>query len=102
MNSFKIDNLKNPDYWKIETLPIETKILWIFQTKLVALPAVDRWKPIPLLYEEQKFALTMIESGNFERPLLKTIKKYFGKGMTLYGGRKGFTDLMMDGSFHNF
>ncbi|MDR3606239.1 MAG: hypothetical protein P4M08_02535 [Oligoflexia bacterium] len=91
----EIDNLKDPNLWRIEVLPTGTKILWIFQTKLVALPPSDRWKPIPLLYDEQKFAIRMIESKALKRPLVKTVKKHCGSGISLYGGRKGFTDLML-------
>lgn len=61
----EIDHLKNKEHWDIETLPTGTKILWVFQTKLVALPKEDRWKPIPIMYDEQKFAFQMIECGNF-------------------------------------
>jgi hypothetical protein len=31
----------------------------------------------------------------FARPNVKIVKKYFGPDTTLYGGRKGFTDLML-------
>jgi integrase len=70
-------------------------VLWVYQTKLIALPPIDRWKPVPLIYDEQKFAAKIIEDGLFERPLNKTVRRYFGEGVTLYGGRKGFTDLML-------
>jgi integrase len=76
-------------------LPTGTKILWVFQTKLIALPPADRWKPIPLVYDEQKFALRVIESQTFQKPLVKTVRKYCGPGIGFYGGRKGFTDLML-------
>lgn len=91
----EIDNLKNQDFLRLETPMHGKKILWVFQTKIIALPPEDRWKPIPILFEEQEFALRIIESKNFKRPLCKTLKKYFGGGLDLYGGRKGFTDLML-------
>ncbi len=91
----EIDSLHNPEKWKIETLPNGRKILWVFQTKIIALPVEDRWKPIPIIYPEQYFANRIIELGHFKRPLVKTIHKYFGKGTTTYGGRKGFSDLML-------
>lgn len=81
--------------WTFESLPMGRKIIWIFQTKIIALPLEDRWKPIPLLFEEQEFALQIIKSKSFKRPLIKTMRKYFGKGIDLYGGRKGFVDLML-------
>lgn len=91
----EVDNLKDKNLWRVETLATGRKILWVFQTKIIALPPEDRWKPIPIIFEQQEFALRIIESGNFRRPLTKTIRKYFGKGTTLYGGRKGFSDLML-------
>ncbi len=88
-------NLYNREMWRIETLSTGKKILWVFQTKIIALPVEERWKPIPIIFSEQKFAVRIIESGNFKRPLMKTVIKNFGKGTTTYGGRKGFTDLML-------
>jgi hypothetical protein len=58
-------------------------------------PYEDRWKPIPIIFEEQEFALRIVEGQNFKRPLAKTVRRYFGEGIDLYGGRKGFTDLML-------
>lgn len=91
----EIDNLQDESMWKIEILPTKRKVLWIFQTKIVALPPEDRWKPIPLLFEEQLFAFKIIEGKNFKRPLNKTLHKHMGKEYGLYGGRKGFVDLML-------
>ena len=51
---------------------------------------------MPLIYDEQKFALRIIQSQNFERPSVKTIKKYLGPQISRYGGRKGFVDLMLE------
>ncbi len=90
----EVDNLKNEELWKIEESN-KRKILWVFQTKIVALPYEDRWKPIPFLFEEQEFALRIIKGQNFHRPLVKTVHRYFSKGIDLYGGRKGFVDLML-------
>lgn len=91
----EIDNLHEQQLWRIETPIVGRKIFWIYQTKIIALPPDDRWKPIPILYEEQEFALRIIQSGNFKRPLVKTMRQYFSKDIDLYGGRKGFTDLML-------
>lgn len=91
----EVDNLHDQDLWKIEKLFNGRTVLWVYQTKIVALPPEDRWKPIPILFDEQRFALRILKSGNFKRPISKTMKKYFGKGVDLYGGRKGFTDLMI-------
>ena len=91
----EIDNLHEQQLWRIETPIVGRKIFWIYQTKIIALPPDDRWKPIPILYEEQEFVLRIIQSGNFKRPLVKTMRLYFSKYIDLYGGRKGFTDLML-------
>ena len=39
--------------------------------------------------------MQMAGSEHFKRPLRKALRKYFGAGVTLYAGRKGFTDLML-------
>lgn len=91
----EIDNLHESELWRIEKPVVGRKVFWIYQTKIIALPPEDRWKPTPILYEEQEFALRIIQSGNFKRPLIKTMRNYFSKDIDLYGGRKGFTDLML-------
>jgi hypothetical protein len=91
----EVDSLRQTDFWRIEELPTGRKILWVFQTKIIALPPEDRWKPIPILFDEQHFALRIVESGDFCRPLRKTMRKHFGPGVTSYAGRKGFADLML-------
>ena len=91
----EIDNILDDRMWKVETLPTGRKIIWVYQTKIVALPPEDRWKPIPILFDEQHFALKIIADKNFKRPLTKTVSKYIGPKHDLYGGRKGFVDLML-------
>lgn len=74
----------------------DTPILEIYQSKLKNVPNIeDRWKRIPLFLPEQLKILAMIESGKIEEPLAKTLSNRFGEGHTLYGGRKGFHDLMV-------
>jgi integrase len=51
-------------------------------------------KPIPLWHEGQKRCLEIIASGNFRRPLAKTMAHHFGERTNCYAGRKGFVDLM--------
>ena len=70
-------------------------ILWVYQTKLVSVSPRYRWKLIPIIFKEQEIALKIIQKKQFHRPLVKTVKRYFGINTTLYGGRKGFTDLML-------
>jgi len=91
----EIENFKDPKYWRKESLPTGRKVLWVFQTKIVALPPEGRWKPIPILYDEQHFAFQILQGGNFNRPLIKTMRLHFGRGINLYAGRKGFSDLML-------
>lgn len=91
----EIDSLKQPCRWRVETLPTGRKVLWVYQTKIIALPPEDRWKPIPIVCDEQNFALKIIQDGNHKRPLSKTIHQYLGREYGLYGGRKGFVDLML-------
>lgn len=69
-------------------------ILYILQTKLVQLPEEDQWKRIPILCAEQRKAVHMIQTGIFEEPLPKTIKRYTKGNHHLYAGRKGFGPLM--------
>jgi integrase len=91
----EVDPLLDVNMWRVEVLPTGRQVLWVFQTKLVGLPTEDRWKPIPILFDEQRFALEIARSGTFRRPLVKTMRRHFGDGVMLYGGRKGFTDLML-------
>ena len=37
----------------------------------------------------------IIQDSYFKRPLIKTMRRYFGTGVNLYGGRKAFSDLML-------
>jgi len=63
----EIDNLHESDLWRVEIPLVGRNVFWIYQTKIIDLPPEDRWKPIPILYEEQEFAMRIIESGNFKR-----------------------------------
>ena len=95
LRPLEVDQLKNPELMRIMTDKSGTPTLWIYQTKLVAIAPRYRWKLIPLIFKEQKACLEIIESKDFSRPLTKTVKNYFGLHTNLYGGRKGFTDLML-------
>lgn len=91
----EVDNLKSGERWTTEKLADGKELLWVFQPKIVALPIEDRWKPIPILFEEQAIAPDILRRGDFRRPIVKTMRKHFGEGVDLYAGRKGFTDLML-------
>lgn len=90
----EVDALKDERNWRIEDQG-KVRVLFVYQSKLRAISRDKRWKPIPCILREQRDALKVIESGEFKRPLPKTVSNHFGEGVTLYGGRKGFTDLML-------
>lgn len=91
----EVDNLHNKELWRLETLFNGRVVLWVYQTKVIALPEEDRWKPIPILFSEQEEGVRILQSGVFKRPLSKTVRHHFGAHVVLYGGRKAFTDLML-------
>jgi integrase len=73
----------------------KTDVLCVYQGKLIRVAKAKRWKRIPLFLPEHKLIVPFIEAG-LKQPLVKTLKKYTEKKVGLYGGRKAFTDLMMD------
>ena len=91
----EIDNIQNDKLWRVETLQTGIKVLWLYQTKLVAIPKDERWKGIPIIHDEQKFALKILLSKNHKRPHHQKMKSILGHSYQLYGGRKGFVDLML-------
>jgi len=81
-----------PDTWWTETTQ-DITVLWVFQTKLYGQDADERTKYIPCFLPEQQKVVD--EIGLLaKRPLQKKMREVFGKPITLYGGRKGFTELM--------
>jgi integrase len=93
----EIDNLKIEKYWKVtKNKEHAIDVLEIYQTKLTSLPREQRWKQIPIYQAEQKEAMQIILTGEFERPLVKTIALRLGTGHDTYSPRKGFTDLMLN------
>lgn len=88
----EVDNLHQKRFWKVESLGSGLVILWVYQTKSVALPPEDRWKSIPLLLQDQVTILQILKSSNSRRPLMKTIRRHLGDDINRYGGRKRFTD----------
>lgn len=95
----ELDRLKTPDvrYWRFEEKhECGYPVLHIFQTKLIYIQRDRRWKHIPIKHPEQAKAIQVIRSGQFKRPLCKTLFKAFGgRHITTYSGRKSFTDLML-------
>jgi hypothetical protein len=91
----EIDSLSKRDLaWRVEEHE-GTKVFVVYQSKLTAVPREQRWKYIPVLFPEQEIALQSVKRGSLSRPLPKTLKRYLKKRVHLYGGRKGFQDLMM-------
>jgi hypothetical protein len=91
----EVDQLKDERLVRLQRDMSGTPILWVYQSKLASVPPRYRWKLIPLVFKEQEKALKIIRSKLFQRPLIKTVKRLFGAHTTLYGERKGFTDLML-------
>lgn len=69
--------------------------LKIYQPKLITLEVKNRWKSIPILFEEQRLAIEFIKAQNFKKPLTKTIHNFISPKHNNYGGRKGFLDEML-------
>lgn len=94
LRPFEVEQLRdNSDSFKWEVKE-GVDILCVFQSKLKKLPRDKRWKRIPLVEPEQAKCKAIIESGEFEKPLIKTICRIIGEGYTCYAGRKGFEPLM--------
>lgn len=95
LRPFEIDQLRDPKTWKVTVGKNGRKLLHVYQPKLITVPKPKRWKVIPVKTKEQNRALAMIEAQTFKRPIYKSMHSWFD-GVTLYGGRKGFTDLMLE------
>ena len=94
----EIDSLvpkKKMKNWRIEKDKQGITILRVYQPKLVSIEREKRWKGIPILFDQQVQALEFIKSGEFKRPLTKTIHLHISERHNNYGGRKGFMDLML-------
>jgi hypothetical protein len=66
--------------------------LRVQQTKLMGLAWEERWKRVPVYFQEQKDLVAIIESGKLKRPLVKTIRTYLKDEYDTYSPRKGATD----------
>lgn len=95
LRPFEIDGLKNSNNWKLDNNG-RRALLRVYQPKLITVPRADRWKVIPVKYPQQERAVSIIKTGQFRRPIYKVMHRWFGEGVTLYGGRKNFTDMMLD------
>lgn len=93
----EVDLFTDERRFKLEmSLKSGVKVLNVYQSKLQSVAESKRWKRIPIIFDEQDQCLQIITTGEFRRPLHKTVRKHCGKGITLYGGRKAFVDMMLD------
>lgn len=91
----EIERIKRPNHFRVEKDKEGTTIVWIYQPKLTSLARDKRYKGIPCIYSEQLKALSIIQNELLAKPLVKSIQKHIGPGINTRGGRKGFTDLML-------
>jgi hypothetical protein len=92
----EVDGLKDPKRFKIGFHQATgVHFLEIYQTKLQSVASDKRWKKVPVIFEQQTACLEIIKEGSYSRPTYLAMRKAFGAGTTLYGGRKGFVDLML-------
>ncbi len=93
----EVDSLKDIKSYKIETdANNKIPVLRVYQSKLKMLAKDYRWKTIPIHSKRQQKAIELIKSGQFDRPLTKTISRLIGDGFDTYSPRKGFTDMMLN------
>lgn len=94
------DSLHKSKHWRIERDEDKNiDVLMVYQTKLTSIAKDKRWKPIPVYFKEQIEALALIKSGEFKRPLNKTLQRLLEGQIETYSPRKGFTDLMLERGF---
>ena len=48
----EVDQILDQKMYRIAKVG-DTSVIWVFQTKLTSVPPDKRWKPIPLIYDEQ-------------------------------------------------
>jgi integrase len=101
LRGLEVDNLKKGKQFGFVKYDSHqnVQVLMIYQTKLVSVSKEHRWKPIPVVLPEQKEAVLLIHSGEFKRPLHKTLHRIFGDGIQTHSPRKAFTDYMLDNGF---
>lgn len=97
LRPFEVDQLAKPPDPRTWTIGAAggAPFLAVYQTKLSAVPREKRTKIIPCIVKEQTEGLRIIREETFTRPSHnRHIHPYFGEHVTLYGGRKGFAQLM--------
>lgn len=93
LRPIEADSLHSSKNYRVEKVG-KVDVLFVYQSKLTSVDRAKRWKPIPLVQPEQRLCLPIIRGGIFKRPIASVMRHHFD-GVTLYGGRKGFTDLML-------
>jgi transcriptional regulator with XRE-family HTH domain len=91
-------------YAKYTDMKSGLDVVMIYQEKLQGVPENKRTKHIPIKWDEQKNAVSIIENRNFQKPTYKKIKALAralncnadGKALGLYSGRKGFSNWCFD------
>jgi hypothetical protein len=94
LRPIEIDSLHDSAKWRLST-HAGVDVLSVYQSKLVSVAREKRWKPIPLIYPQQAIIVDIIKSGRFRRPCRRPMDEHFDGKIGVYGGRKGFTDLML-------
>ncbi len=69
-------------------------VLAVNQTKIETEDESESIKYIPILFEQQQTAISILKSGEIERPTPTMLKKVSGEKIDTYCARKGFVDLM--------
>lgn len=92
----EVDSLQNKQNYRLEyDSARKINVLWVYQSKLQSIEKEKRWKLIPLFLEQQSNCLDIIAQNNFKKSSYKFARKVLPKGVTFYGGRKNFTDMML-------
>ncbi|OFZ20362.1 MAG: hypothetical protein A2Z20_12640 [Bdellovibrionales bacterium RBG_16_40_8] len=61
----EVDQLKNDRFVRLQPGLHKKLILWIYQTKLSAVPPQYRWKLIPIIFTEQETALKILRPKHY-------------------------------------
>ena len=74
----EIDSLKDKSKFRLDfNKDNNVDVIFVYQNKLKNLAEARRWKVIPIVETEQLEAIQLIKSGEFKRPLNKTLKRLF-------------------------
>jgi integrase len=74
----------------------DVRLLAVNQTKIEGEEEGSGYKYIPLLYDEQKEAVELIQTNKVKRPSVNGLRDASNADIDTYCGRRGFVDLMQD------